>query len=312
MLIGSILELDLSKGVKHLQTSWQISDKQDFSNILVESLNDSVNLTSIVFPDLSVDVNTQLYGRARILTDIGGWSAFNNLDIVTTDSDEDIFTLPCKISVPRLYTSKYGSKATRQTEDDLTFTNHPLTLFYISNDESYTVIGDAIHNASSWWIEDLDGNVVWKSLKDSINLNIILVDDIILERDSIYVIKHIMHTNTNDSSDIVSYRIRTLSMTNNTLYAYFENALNNLPSNYSNGFTLTIPYDAGVNNVWIEIYVNSNDRLSRVYQMQLENGERHMPVGVDIIQPSKLYTIFFKTKATDQFDCLTFSTFNQS
>ena len=96
MIIGSILELDLDQQEQHLETSWQISDTKDFSNILAESLNDKQNLLSIIFPDLVPPKDKELYGRARILTN-KGWSAYNNLDIVSRDLDDVIYALPLSL-----------------------------------------------------------------------------------------------------------------------------------------------------------------------------------------------------------------------
>lgn len=308
MIIGSILELDLDNQEKHLRTSWQISDTKDFTNIIAESLDDDVNLLSIIFPDITPTKDQELYGRARVLT-TNGWSTYNNLDIVSRDLDDEIFILPSRISVPRLYTSKYDSKANRVPTDDLTPENHPLTLFYISNDESYTVIGDSEHIASTWLIEDLEGNVVWKSIKNRKDLNIIKVDDLILERNKVYTARHIMHSSTNDISDCTSYKFQTVGLYNHAMYAWLENTFNHLPVDYQNGFEVTVPYDQGITDVFIEIYVNKNDKLSLVLDMQLNNGNRVLQIGPNVIRPNGLYTILFKSNLTDQFDVLTFSTF---
>ena len=308
MIIGSILELDLDQQEQHLETSWQISDTKDFSNILAESLNDKQNLLSIIFPDLVPPKDKELYGRARILTN-KGWSAYNNLDIVSRDLDDVIYTLPSRISVPRLYTSKYDSKANRVPTDDLTPEDHPLTLFYISNDESYSVIGDSEHVASTWILEDIEGNVIWKSIKNTKDLNIIPVDHLILERNKIYVAKHMMHSSTNDVSDCSSYRFRTVGLKNQAMYAWLENTFNSLPHDYENGFEITVPYDQGITDVFIEIYHNKEDKLSLVYKTQLTNGNRLIQIGHNVVKPNGLYSILFKSKQDDPFDVLTFSTF---
>lgn len=308
MIIGSILELDLDQQEQHLRTSWQISDTKDFTNIIAESLDDDVNLLSIIFPDISPTKDQQLYGRARILTN-NGWSAYNNLDIVTRDLDDDIYILPSRISVPRLYTSKYDSKANRVPTDDLSPENHPLTMFYISNDESYTVIGDSEHIASTWIIEDLEGNVVWKSIKNRKDLVIIKVDDIILDRNKVYTVKHIMHSNTNDISDCTSYKFQTVGIANQSMYAFLENFFNNLPVDYQDGFDVNIPYDQSITDFFIEIYVNKNSKLSSVFEHQLTNGNRLLTIPRNVIQPDNIYTIMFKTSAKDQFDLITITTF---
>lgn len=308
MIIGSILELDIDENTQHLATSWYLSTTKDFSNIIAKSENDKTNLLNIVFPDIVLDPNVELYGRARVLTN-NGWSGYNNMDIVSQDIDDGIFTLPSKISIPRLYTSKYPSKADRNPSDDIDFNNHPLTMFYISNDESFSVIGDSIHTASSWFIEDLDGNVVWRSIKNIKDLNIIKVDNIILERNKIYVAKHIMHSNTNDSSDCTSYRFKTIGLKNIALNSWMENTFNNLPADYQNGFTVVLPYDQGITDVYVQIYSNINDKLSLIYEVQLTNNDRNLVIGPNVIRQNGLYTVLFKTSSKDEYDVLTFSTY---
>ena len=57
---------------------------------------------------------------------------------------------------------------------------HDLTLFEIWVD-GFEVIGNATLKATSYWIEDSNGDVIWKSLVDRTNRNKIKVQDLILK-----------------------------------------------------------------------------------------------------------------------------------
>lgn len=314
MIICSILELDLPDNQTVKATDWQVSDKKDFSNIVCQSLNDTENLLNIVFTDNIEDAGVTLYGRARVLTE-AGWSAYNNLDIIQTSTEDDSYNLPVRISPPRLFTTIYGNLELRKENNDISYLDHPLTMFYITNNKSYAVIGDSQHIATTWYIEDIDGNVVWKSIRDSINLDTILVDNIILEENKIYVARCILHSDTNDNSDVSSYRFSTTSIKNKALYTWLNNTMNNLPDGYSEGFSITFPIDADLGSKatrYTKLYQNKDGRLTLVTEINLTDNNRTLTYRAGQIVKDKLYTIFFKTKDTDQYDLITFSTYGQN
>lgn len=49
----------------HASTDWQIATDSEFTNIVFESLNDTVNLVAIVIPVLTLSVSTTYFIRCR-------------------------------------------------------------------------------------------------------------------------------------------------------------------------------------------------------------------------------------------------------
>jgi len=76
----------------HLNTDWEVSTKEDFSDIAFSSYNDTVNLTSIVFNGLLPD--STYYIRARYKSDTY-WSDYSEVFTIKT---EEIFGL--RIGIP--------------------------------------------------------------------------------------------------------------------------------------------------------------------------------------------------------------------
>lgn len=87
-------------------------------------------------------------------------------------------------------------------------TSHDLTLFEIWA-TGFETIGTAKHLATTWWIENKDGDIIWSKIKDQINLTRIEFNNTILKSDELYRIKAVFHTNSNDVSQIGAMTIVT-------------------------------------------------------------------------------------------------------
>lgn len=190
--------LQLEDQSRILKADWQVSDTMNFSNIVLESLEDEMNLQGILFRD-DLDPNIKYYGRVRLFIDGEGWSRYLNLDVVSVNlkgymnQDED---LPSKIATPILETSsKYADK-------------HDSCLFDI-NAKGFDIVGNGLHAYTNFLIIDINTNdVVWKKLgveeqKDSINVN-----DILLEDNKVYKVCACFVSSTNDFSQLASKTIR--------------------------------------------------------------------------------------------------------
>ena len=105
MVILDLRSLDLDDSIDLLAVTWEVSDDPSYKNILLESVEDYKNKTSIIFSE-NLDPDMKYYARARALT-TAGWTSWGNVDIfkVRNNTDltpQDIF--PTKVSIPRIRT----------------------------------------------------------------------------------------------------------------------------------------------------------------------------------------------------------------
>ena len=189
-----ILEPELMSTDTHLSTSWQVSLKEDFSELVFSSIEDSSNKLSIVFNGEIIQDGTY-YARARIITAKIGPSMWTEIEpTVATDTNimlNDI-DIPSTINTPRLTTAFERN-------------NHPSTFFTLNSDD-YTVIGNSIHVATTWVIEDIFGRVLFLSEKDERNLDSLPIT-IPLKAGGVYVLKTAYHGSNQDVSPFGSLTI---------------------------------------------------------------------------------------------------------
>lgn len=204
-----IRELELDDNVNHVATDWEVSDTISFINKVLVSKEDRVNLTSITFPDV-LDPSKDWYARARPLLTTG-YKAWGNVDVfrpVNVDNIKDYKDLPSRVGTPQL------------TSDSIQ-EDHAKTLFNLIA-TGYDVIGNSIHESTSWYIEDTNGVVIWSRIKDIFNKNTILVNEVILKSNQVYRVKCMFHTSTNDVSDITTYTIKTSGKSDIFVISYLD------------------------------------------------------------------------------------------
>lgn len=206
----TIKELALDDQIDHLATDWEVSTTVAFNNVVLRSLADYTNKRSIMF-DAVLNPNVKYYARARALLSTG-YTTWGNLDVFIPTSINDLSEtgdIPTRISAPIL------------TTDSIT-TGHSNTMFNIFA-AGFSVVGGADHNATSWFIEDLEGNVIWKRVREEIYKTSILVNDILLEDNKIYRIKAMFHSTSNDVSQISTLTIHVVGDTDIELVSFLDN-----------------------------------------------------------------------------------------
>lgn len=124
---------------------------------------------------------------------------------------------------------------------------HDLTLFEIWA-TGFQVYGNARHIATSWWIENREGKIVWSSLVNRLSRTKLMVKDIILKSNEIYRVRVVFHTNSNDVSQIGTYTIVTGGCEDIALVTYLDQVASNRE------LTLQIEWMEGVNQVQWEIF----------------------------------------------------------
>ena len=209
MVILRILDLELSEGVEHISTDWEVSSTMSFSSKDLQSLNDKKNKNTIIFNEV-LDPNIKWYARARALLSTG-YTVWGNVFVFLPDQDTVIEVsndLPSRIGVPQITTSSKQN-------------SHDVSLFTITA-TGFEVLGNSTHTATSWIVEDIHSEVIWASIYDTSNLTSIDVANFILKSNTIYRIKVILHSTSNDSSPIGCYTIKTSNNEDISLITYLD------------------------------------------------------------------------------------------
>jgi len=271
LLIES-LQLDNTDDI--ISTSWQVSDTMNFSNIVLESIEDDVNKLGILFKE-DLDPNVKYYGRCRVLLTTG-WTHWSNLDVVTVNlkgymhQDED---LPSKIATPILSTSSV----------DMEY--HDACLFTVSAN-GFSIVGTGRHIATNYFLVDaLTDEIVWCKLGAELERNEIEVNNVILEENRVYRIMANFIASTHDSSQIATLTIRVggsgievLTPPDTILPDQDNTIIVSDPSNTENVYTY-------------EVILGSSDKLIPVYESI--GTEMHViPNG--IFEPNQIYILRIK------------------
>ena len=277
MLSTRILDLDIGPNVTHLATDWEIATDTLFVNKVASSINDTVNLTSIVF-DIIVDPTIKYYARARSLIDPGGYTVWGNIDTFTPKDINDIeadVDLPTYVTLPTISTTDYTNV-------------FPTTLFTITL-SGYANTGPASHDSTTWIIEDIHGNVVYSRLKDKFNKNSLTFTDVILESRKLYRIKAIYHSTSNDSSQIATMTVSTDS----NRYTRVISSLSGMDSTIANSIKLNFVPNV-TSTVWEIIRIIDNQATS-VYSNTLTESVFDIIIPANTLTNNQLYLLKVKT-----------------
>ena len=190
---------------------WQISSDKTFNTVEHEELNDDAvdengnKILQYNWNRLNLDPAKTWYGRARVLikntvnNEHVGWSTYGNLDIFNvidnTSTEATVGELPSRVAIPVI-----------STNSDIN--NHRPTMFTIYA-RGYEVIGNSVHDATTWIIEDINSNVIWSKLRDKNNKESLIVNNFILKSNTAYRLKAIFHSSANSSSQVGCCSIKT-------------------------------------------------------------------------------------------------------
>lgn len=282
MLTLVLDNVKFEEGVEWKYTNWEVATKENFerSSIVAMSYKDTENKQLKRF-NIQCDPNTKYYGRAQIVSTMGA-HAWSNLDVFKGKALEDNpnkYVLPAPITIPDI-----------KTDSDIN--NHIPVGFNIMTGK-YSTYGNAKHVATTYWIEDLNGNIVWLDKFDKLNKTSKLVNDIILTKDNIYRIKAMFHSEANITS--------TISTT--TIYV----GGNNTDSNISKLALAIKDYDT-TSNIDITITPNNKkdakeftfsileygDVVDTIYEAKVKLSSYSYNIPRNIIKPNTIYVILLK------------------
>lgn len=183
--------IDRASNLDWIYTNWELGTARNYepSSLVATSYRDAINKHSIAF-HVDLIPGKRYYARAQVVTNKGAheWSNLKSWIHKAHEDVEVLTDLPSRISSPHITT-------------DSNFKDHLPTGFYILC-KDFGSLGEAVHVATSYWIETLKGKVVWKRLRDEINKNKILVDNVILKHNTVYRIKAVFHSSSNNDSQV--------------------------------------------------------------------------------------------------------------
>lgn len=279
MVTLRIESLKIPPEVTHLATDWQVSETLNFSKIILSSMEDRNNLTTIHFNTM-LDPTKKYYARARVLLDGRGYTVWGNLDVftsVTYDDFEDIADLPTPVASPILTTDSPAD-------------NHMPGLFTIYA-TGFSILGNANHVATTWIIEDLEGNTLWNRDYDIVNKNQIQVTDILLPSDAIFRIRALFYASSGDVSAVATRTIHT-TMINNTDIQIFLNKLKYSDLTVENAFMLPI-FDNTEHEVKI-LYLENGITIN-VLETTTTTGS--ITIGANVLVANKSYALLITSKS---------------
>lgn len=307
MIIGKLLNLEIEKDDEHLATTWQIATDYTFRNVIANSQDDTKNKTSIVFKDILPEPGREYYGRAMIRTRKEGWSVWHNLDISVSEKQDvidNIYTLPSVIGIPRIKTTSDG----RNTN----VSNHPVTGFKISA-SGYATVNHTKHIATSWYLEDVNDKVIWKSENDTMNKDEIDVNDVILDYNKPYKIRACFHSETKDISDLSTLTVCTIEEKNIAIRVFLEKFLLTDPSiDLTREIELTLPIlmaegqqvDPRTICLYFNIYEYGERSSDLVLSVEVLKQDRVLRIPANTLKSNKTYILKYRVTQEDEWDVL--------
>lgn len=273
-------EIAPNNNARILAMDWQIASDESFKNIVLRSENDANNLSSKIFTDI-LDPNTKWYARARALIRDSGWTVWGNLDVMSYEQVKDVYQstiIPSRVATPQITTSSIA-------------TNHDAILFTIFA-TGFSVIGNATHAATSWFIEDIDANVVWSSLEDTINLNQIEFRSVLLSNNTVYRIRAMFHSSSGDVSSIASYTILVGGSNVMELITYVDDVDYTTPTEIE---ALCVDMDVTVSSVDWQIISLTNNYAEIIFS-QTTTGTTYgkLTIPADILKDDTNYILKLK------------------
>lgn len=300
MLFGELLELQINDQDEHIATTWEIATDRAFTNIIASSVDDTVNKLRIVFDTLNPEAGREYYGRARVRTRNRGWGNYKNIDIIEVEKEdaiESLYTLPSRIGIPSILTSCHD------------INNHSVVDFTLSV-QGFSVLSEAKHTATSWYVEDIERNVIWKSEFNMQNLTSIDISNIVLNTNSIYRFRACFHSDTNDISDCSSLTIKTVSEKNITLKIWLENKLVSSVVDYTQLIEFIYPFEEDMTDVYLSIVkMNSSSSNSTVFTTHLDKTNSTLRIPAGTLATNSCYIVKYRSSTSDEWEVLMLSTY---
>lgn len=308
-LIRQIIQLDdgteigPDNNTRIMAMDWQVADNETFRNPILKSMDDTVNLSTIVFKDI-LDPNIKWFARARALIKDSGWTKWGNLDVLryeqVAETETTVNVMPSRVATPIITTNSNPMY-------------HDATLFTITA-SGYSVIGNATHVATSWFVEDLDGNVVWDSNFNTLDKETIQFRNMVLKSGRVYRIRCMFHSSSNDVSSIGCRTIKISDSNDLELLTYLDDVDYNTPTEIQ---LAQVVENVNVTGVTWQIISLTNNYAEVIYN-NVTTGINMLKctIPANILKDDTMYLLKFKAnienESVDQWKYIHFKTLNES
>ena len=225
----------LGPGIEILYSTWTITRVED-QEIVHYTERDDVNKLSKLFTDVFELGKKYSIKMSMVRTDGPTVDTDPYILLVTDNKDIiDLYPIPSVIDMP-IVTVPYDK-------------NNIPSINTVFNTSEIKVAGNAVHSYSDWWLTDDSNKVVFKSLRDSVNLTSIKLKNIVLDSETVYTM-HCIHYGTNrDASGAGSYTFRPKVVLELDIVGDLKDSFFTLPINTS---LLDIP--SNIVKLEIELY----------------------------------------------------------
>ena len=231
----------------HEETEWYLATSPTFdpTTIVVESLNNTVDLTSISL-DYDMLPGVKYYAKARIICNK---SIFES-DVSIIEASDFIkiafeHPIPSVVTKPTLTIDK--------PNEDV-----PASLFRVTT-TSLSTTSNATLESTSYIIEELDGTPVYSKLESKDNLLTKLFDDVILEDNKVYILKVTHNSSSNDSSEFAEEILVVKDVSEIVVSSNLTNV------DVGNGFNLIVDPINNFNHMNVEVMATGMGDAERVY-----------------------------------------------
>lgn len=295
-------EIPPTNNSRILAMDWQISADETFRNPILKSMDDTVNLSTIVFTDI-LDPNVKWYARARALIKDSGWTVWGNLDVLNYQQSLDVIasdSMPSRVATPIISTNANPE-------------SHDATLFTIQA-SGFSVVGNATHTATSWFLEDLDGNLIWDSQYNVVNKTTIEFRDMVLKSGQIYRIRAMFHSSSNDVSSIGCKTIKIANSSDLELITYLDDV------EYKDTTEVKVAIlDDSINitSITWQIISMANDYAEIIFNTTT-SGETMttMSIPANVLKDDTMYVLRYRANVEDrntqEWKYIIFKTINES
>lgn len=267
---------DLPTGYEVVNTSWYLARDKEFTDIVVESVENTVNKFNIQF-NIELKLGVKYYAKSRVVYN-KGFSNYSNINVfIAKDLNEielDLYA-PTKISRP-----------------DITITpvevEKPIALLEFSGGDFISKY-NILQKSATYILEDITGKVVWSKINDSTNLNSIVLP-IALQENSAYRLMIAYEGKNNNTSQ---FAIETFVTGKNDINV--NNTISAVPSGIDLTFSTDI-VEYGLASTEFKLYAEGGFLVDSKTIMAVDGIDMtSWTVNGDLLQENVNYTLFIKT-----------------
>lgn len=282
----------------HIATDWEVSTTKNFSDVICSSYMDRTFKKSKSFI-YDVMPGKKYWGRARVYYNTGV-SEWSNFDLTVPKTIKDIpglEFLPSNIASPCLYTDS--------TVD------HHIPIGFTMKTKDFSCHGDGYHVATSWYIEKLTGEIVWKRERDEINKYQYFVSDVFLTPNTMYRLKAIYHSSSNDVSVPSTYTICVGEKSQDVNILRITDGLEHINFESEHDIVIELVKHDGVTDVELEVhqYTDTSSQLAYSNKYTLVNRNTKITIPSTNFLRNQIYVVYLKYNNKEERIYNTFNTF---